>query len=124
LVGAVSGIDRDSTGVDIKTLLIDLGVLEQSPFKILPEEAIMRLNIYVHHPSVRGSLVMLQNEACIVETISRFGANDCGTVDTVFVEFVRDSTQTSPDESNEKKRKRPVADDRDAGMQGSILRVN
>ena len=121
LVGSASGIDRDSTGLDVKLHLIDLGILDQSPFLISADEAMTRVNIYVNHPKVRGSLVMLSNESTWLDTISRFGAGP--DMDTIFVEFAKPPGSTTPDETAEaKRRKRPLADDRDAGLQGSILR--
>jgi hypothetical protein len=45
-------------------------------------------------------------------------------MDTIFVEFAKPSGLTTTDETAEaKRRKRPLADDRDAGLQGSILRL-
>lgn len=121
LVGSASGIDRDSTGLDVKLHLIDLGILDQSPFPISAEEAMTRVNIYVNHPTVRGSLVMLSNDSSWFDTISRFGTGP--DMDTIFVEFAKPSGSTTPDErAGAKRRKRPLADDRDAGFQGSILR--
>ena len=117
LVGSTKGLDRDSTGLDAKLMLVDIGILDQSPFPISVEDAVTRMNVFVHHPSVRGSLVMLKDEVGLGELMERFGNSGIAT-DTVFVEFVGSDGDLVP----VKKRKKHTSDDRDAGLQGSILR--
>ena len=122
LVGAAPGIESNTTGIDIKLALIDIGILDQSPFPISPDDAIGRLNVYVAHPSMRGSLVLVKDDVPIIETISSLGAagrSTLNTFDTVYVEFTKSSADSSP----KRRRKGPIATDKDAGMQGSILRI-
>ena len=122
LVGAAPAIDSTTTGVDVKLALIDIGILDQSPFPISPDDALGRLNLYVVHPSMRGSLVLVKDEEPIFDTIGSLGQAGRSTVtsvDTVFVEFTKASADSTP----KRRRKGPVASDKDAGMQGSILRL-
>ena len=118
LVGAAVGFDSHSTGIDAKLLLIELGILESAPVPIAPEEGIEKFNIYVNHPAMRGSLVQLREELSALELLAKFSdINGSPTIDTLFVEFLVESKPLGT-----KPKRKQLADDKDAGLQGSIFR--
>ena len=120
LVGSTSGFDANSTGLDAKLLLMNIGILASAPTPLNDEnEGLERMNIYIHHPTMRGSLVQLRDETSVTEMLCKFQENvSIDKLDTLFVEFIVDPTDTK---KSVKKRK-TVTDDKDAGLQGSIFR--
>ena len=117
LVGAVPDLDQTISAIDIKLLLLDIGILDQSPFPIDIDEAIQRIQIYILHPTIRGSLVLIKDNQSIQEILQKLSAAT-QTADTLFIEFVKSSQAETP----KRRKKLPLASDMDAGMQGSILR--
>ena len=119
-VGTGPPLESQMTGVDIKLWLLEIGIVDQSPFPIDLNEALDRINIYVSHPSIRGALIQLKDEYPIEDVVKLFqGPDSRMTLDTIFVEFTRNASLPS---SPKRLRKVPIASDKDAGMQGSILR--
>jgi len=119
-VGTTPAIEPHLTGLDLKLGLLEIGILEQTPFEIHPDDALHRINLYLSHPSIRGSLVQILDEYPIIELMQKFQSPDSSLViDTVFVEFTRNASAPS---SPKRQKRVPSASDHDAGMQGSILR--
>jgi hypothetical protein len=117
LVGIAPEVDQTAACIDLKLLLIDLGIMDQSPFPVNPDEAIGRIQIYITHPAIRGALVLIKDESSIQATLAQLGAEN-DAVDTVFIEFIK----SSPDDTPKRRKKQPLASDSDAGLRGSILR--
>ncbi len=119
LIGVTQGsIDMNSLGIDVKTHLIDIGVLEHSLYDIPPEEAIERIKIFVANPSVRGALIEVSSGACLGDLIQ-----EDSHLDTIYVEFTQDP-QEEPAHIRHKIRKiskRPPESE-NAGFKGSLLR--